>query len=107
MSIKIDRDKCNGCGLCAQICPGNLIRMAGQGKNRKAVMAYPDECWGCMACVKICPQQAIAYSLGTDLGGHGATLQAKVNRQEIEWTACQNGCLLEKIITSRQAANKY
>lgn len=107
MSIRIDRDKCDGCGLCAKICPGNLIRMEGEGKNRKAVMAYPDECWGCMSCVKVCPHQAIEYYLGEDIGGKGGTLQAKVNRKEIEWTACQKGCLLEKIITSREASNKY
>lgn len=107
MSIRIDKEKCNGCGLCADICPGNLIKMVGEGKNRKAEMAYPDECWGCMSCVKICPKHAIEFYLGDDIGGQGTSLIAEANHREIDWTACRKGCILEKIITSRQEANKY
>lgn len=38
MSIQIDRTKCVGCGQCAEICPGTLIRMT----QKKAEMRYPD-----------------------------------------------------------------
>lgn len=81
--------------------------MVGEGKNRKAEMAYPDECWGCMSCVKICPKHAIEFYLGDDIGGQGTSLIAEANHREIDWTACRKGCILEKIITSRQEANKY
>lgn len=27
MSIAIDREKCKGCGACAEVCPGTLIRL--------------------------------------------------------------------------------
>lgn len=107
MSIRINTEKCIGCGRCAEICPGNLIQMVGPKNQRKAQMTYPDECWGCMSCVKICPVQAIEYFLGEDIGGKGTTLTAKTSKKQIDWLACKNGCLLEKIITSRQDANKY
>lgn len=51
MSIHIDRTACIGCGQCAEICPGTLIRMT----DGKAEMRYPKECWGCVSCVKQCP----------------------------------------------------
>ena len=50
MSIHIDRNICIGCGQCAEICPGTLIRMT----DGKAEMRYPKECWGCVSCVKQC-----------------------------------------------------
>lgn len=107
MSIRINKDKCDGCGRCAEICPGGLIKMVGTGKARKAEMAYPDECWGCMSCVKACPRQAIEFYLGDDIGGKGMTLSAKLSADEIDWTACQDGCPVQKIIIARNQANKY
>ncbi len=107
MSIRIDKEKCNGCGRCADICPGGLIKMVGEGKDRKAEMAYPDECWGCMSCVKVCPVQAIEFYLGDDIGGKGTSLIAKASSKEIDWTACKDGCILQQIITSRKESNKY
>ncbi|MCB2294007.1 4Fe-4S dicluster domain-containing protein, partial [Clostridium algoriphilum] len=54
MSIKIDPQKCVGCGKCLQTCPGNLIF---KKDDSKAFIKYPEECWGCTACLKECPVQ--------------------------------------------------
>ena len=70
MSIQIDRTKCVGCGQCAEICPGTLIRMT----QKKAEMRYPMECWGCASCVKECPAHAISLYLGADIGGAGCRM---------------------------------
>jgi Formate hydrogenlyase subunit 6/NADH:ubiquinone oxidoreductase 23 kD subunit (chain I) len=50
--VRIDADKCTGCGLCAQLCPAQNIRMDG-----KAVPL--DHCALCMRCVAFCPADAI------------------------------------------------
>lgn len=53
--LKIDGDKCIGCGLCESLCPMENILM----KNHKAVPL--DQCTLCYRCVNRCPSQAITY----------------------------------------------
>ena len=55
----IHRDKCIRCTLCAQICPLDVIRVTGAGKDRDVEVRYPDECWHCRACAIECPKEAI------------------------------------------------
>lgn len=61
MSIRINQERCIGCGQCIDVCPGSLIDRNAQGK---AWMHYPKDCWGCVSCVKECPVQAIDFYLG-------------------------------------------
>ena len=55
----INKDKCINCTMCVQICPLDVFRLDGSGKDRNVVVRYPDECWHCRACVMECPQDAI------------------------------------------------
>ena len=66
MSVLIDSTRCMRCGACAEICPGNLIRIRQGGT---AFLPHPEECWGCASCLKVCSAGAIAYYLGADIGG--------------------------------------
>jgi len=56
MIERIDKDKCIGCGNCAQRCPLDAIRM---DENKKAYIAYPDDCMTCYICERFCPAGAI------------------------------------------------
>lgn len=61
MSIKyIDPEKCNGCGLCVQICAMDVIRI--DEKTGKAVIKYPEDCMCCYDCDTDCPNDAIYVS---------------------------------------------
>ena len=51
--LKIDADKCVGCGICAKGCPTQNIKIA----DGKAVAN--DQCTMCYRCVSYCPKQAI------------------------------------------------
>lgn len=53
----IDKEKCVRCGLCAQICPLDVLFQ--DRSTREILVRYPDECWHCRACAIDCPKQAI------------------------------------------------
>ncbi len=52
-SLKIDKDKCIGCGKCVALCPMHNIQI----KNKKA--SASDHCTMCYRCINNCPQKAM------------------------------------------------
>jgi len=58
--VKIDTDKCNGCGLCKGCCAGGVLELYGEKNNKKSRMiAEFPFCFSCGDCVAICPEGAI------------------------------------------------
>jgi adenylylsulfate reductase subunit B len=53
----IINEKCNACGICADICPTDVFRVAK--KKEIPEIRYPEECWHCNSCVLDCKQEAI------------------------------------------------
>ncbi|MGQ9571373.1 MAG: indolepyruvate ferredoxin oxidoreductase subunit alpha [Thermodesulfovibrionales bacterium] len=54
MAVKVDIEKCIGCGICVDVCPVNAIKM----ENRKAHI-LEDLCTDCSLCVGKCPVGAL------------------------------------------------
>ena len=55
--IKIDEEKCNGCGACAAACHEGAIKMIGG----KAKLIREDYCDGLGDCLPACPANAISF----------------------------------------------
>ena len=47
--------KCNGCGICSDVCPANNIKIH-EGKPQ-----WQNKCEQCVACMQWCPQKSIQY----------------------------------------------
>lgn len=57
MIESIDAEKCTGCGICADNCPLDVIRMIPD--TQKAFIKYPEDCMTCFLCEINCPVSAI------------------------------------------------
>lgn len=53
--LRLDIDKCIGCGNCQMVCPHRIFRVA----NGKAEIVDRNACMECGACAKNCPTAAI------------------------------------------------
>jgi len=58
--IVVEKDKCTGCGECAENCPGEVYEIV----DSKAVPVNIEECHGCHTCEEVCPEIAITVEEG-------------------------------------------
>lgn len=66
-TVEFNEILCKGCGLCASVCPKNIIYLSDNvnvsGYNTAAVSDM-DACIGCGNCARICPDYVITVKRG-------------------------------------------
>lgn len=60
VTLKLDIEKCVGCGLCVMVCPHNVFAI----ENKKAILVNKDNCIECGGCMNNCEPKAITVSQG-------------------------------------------
>ena len=75
--IKIDEEKCNGCGACAAACHEGAIEMV----HGKAKLTRENYCDGLGDCLPACPTGAITFETReAPAYDEGAVLMAKAEK---------------------------
>lgn len=59
-TLRLDVDKCVGCGLCEEVCPHGVLRV----RDRKATITDLDLCMECGACALNCAAGAVEVDAG-------------------------------------------
>jgi formate hydrogenlyase subunit 6/NADH:ubiquinone oxidoreductase subunit I len=53
--VEFNPDICNGCNLCVEVCPTDVM-MPNPEKKKPPIVLYAEECWYCGGCVEECPR---------------------------------------------------
>ncbi|MEM1578583.1 MAG: 4Fe-4S binding protein [Archaeoglobaceae archaeon] len=96
-SLKIDMEKCDLCGICAEFC--EVFKMVEKEVTPTSVMPYSDilvdetKCDYCKLCEEICPEKAITVE-GKRIS---YTLPQKIAKIEIDQNLCSNCGYCEEV----------
>ncbi len=80
VTLRVDADKCTGCGMCLEVCPHGVLEI----DEKRVRIRNRDACMECGACSRNCPVGAVSVEAG--VGCAAAVINGMLNRQ--------NSCLL-------------
>ena len=83
VTLNIDAQNCNGCGMCVEVCPQQVFALSG----KQSSIQDRDACMECGACAKNCPCKAINVRPG--VGCAYAIVMSKLKRK---FPCCGDSC---------------
>ena len=86
VSLELNTNLCNGCGLCIKVCPHAVFSL----KNGKAQIDHRDSCMECGACALNCEQKAILVASGNGCGCATGIIEGFFTGDSE--CACSKGC---------------
>jgi NAD-dependent dihydropyrimidine dehydrogenase PreA subunit len=84
VTLKLDSDKCSGCGMCLEVCPHGVLAI----DEKRVRFRNRDACMECGACSRNCPVGAVSVEAG--VGCAAAVINGMLNRQS---ASC--GCFVD------------
>ncbi len=75
VSLRLDQEKCVGCGMCLLVCPHAVLSLT----NGTAKIVNRDACMECGACSRNCPAEALSVQSG--VGCAAAVINSKIGRK--------------------------
>ncbi len=79
VTLKLDGEKCIGCGMCLIVCPHAVLSLT----NGKVEVVNRDACMECGACAQNCPVNALSVRSG--VGCAAAVINSVLGRNS---TSC-------------------
>ncbi len=74
-TLKLDEDKCTGCGACIEVCPHEVLVM----NSHRVRIRNRDACMECGACSRNCPFGAVSVEAG--VGCAAAVINSLTSRK--------------------------
>lgn len=83
-TLKLDQEKCTGCGACLEVCPHEVLIM----NSGRVQIRNRDACMECGACSRNCPFDAVFVQAG--VGCATAVINSMAGRKA--GVCCGTGC---------------
>lgn len=83
VTLQMDRNKCNGCGMCLEVCPQQVFIF----NDKVSTIADRDACIECGACAKNCPTKAINVRAGV-----GCAYAVVMDKFNLKSKCCGDAC---------------
>ena len=87
VTLKLDEEKCGGCGMCLVVCPHAVLSQ----NNGRVRIENRDACMECGACAQNCPTQALTVRSG--VGCAAAVINSALGRNKNKSSCC---CVIEE-----------
>jgi len=75
VTLKLDGEKCTGCGTCLSVCPHAVLELT----NGRVEIKNRDACMECGACAQNCPVKAVTVRSG--VGCAAAVINSALGRK--------------------------
>jgi ferredoxin len=86
VTLKLEEEKCVGCGTCLLVCPHAVLSLT----NGKIEIATRDACMECGACVQNCPFEALSVRPG--VGCAAAVINSMLRRKKTSCCSVEGAC---------------